>query len=46
MRLLQQQGIDIDKVCDEIQQEGVDAFSASFKKRMDAVADKARSSRS
>ncbi|MBW1770094.1 MAG: hypothetical protein JRJ17_02850 [Deltaproteobacteria bacterium] len=44
MRLLQQQGIDIDKVCDEIQQEGVDAVSVSFKKLMDAVADKARSS--
>ncbi|MES0363761.1 MAG: transaldolase [Desulfobacteria bacterium] len=46
LELLQQQGIDIDTVCDEIQQEGVDAFSASFKKLMDAVADKARSSRS
>ena len=39
--LLQQQGIDLDKICDEIQQEGVAAFSASFKKLMDAVADKA-----
>lgn len=44
--LLQQQGIDLDKICDEIQQEGVDAFSASFKKLMDAVAEKARLSRS
>jgi len=40
--LLQHQGIDLDKICDEIQHEGVAAFSASFKKLMDAVADKAR----
>jgi transaldolase len=40
--LLQQQGIDLDKICDEIQLEGVAAFSASFNKLMDAVADKAR----
>ncbi|MCK4727373.1 MAG: hypothetical protein KAT27_00470, partial [Desulfobacterales bacterium] len=42
LNLLQQQGIDLDKICDEIQQEGVAAFNASFKKLMDAVADKAR----
>jgi transaldolase len=41
--LLQQQGIDLDKICDEIQQEGVGAFSASFEKLMGAVADKAGS---
>ena len=40
--LLRQQGIDLDKVCDEIQQEGIAAFSASFNKLKDAVADKAR----
>ena len=40
--LLRQQGIDLDKICDEIQQEGIAAFSASFNKLMAAVADKAR----
>lgn len=42
--LLQQQKVDLTKICDEIQQEGVDAFRASFKKLIDAVADKAGSS--
>jgi transaldolase/transaldolase/glucose-6-phosphate isomerase len=42
---LQQLGIDLDKICDQIQQEGVDAFIASFKKLMSAVAEKAQSSR-
>lgn len=42
--LLQQQEIDLTKICDEIQREGVDAFNASFKKLIDAVADKAVSS--
>lgn len=41
--LLQQEGIDLNKICDEIQQEGVDAFSVSFRKLMDAVAHKAGS---
>ncbi|MCK4486056.1 MAG: transaldolase [Desulfobacterales bacterium] len=41
--LLQQEGIDLNKICDEIQQEGVDAFSVSFRKLTDAVADKAGS---
>ena len=40
--LLRQQGIDLDKICDEIQQEGIAAFGASFNKLMAAVADKAR----
>ena len=44
--LLQQKTIDLTKVCDEIQQEGVDAFSASFRKLVAAVGDKAASSRS
>ncbi len=42
--LLQQQEINLTKICDEIQREGVDAFNASFKKLIDAVAEKARSS--
>ncbi len=42
--LLQQQKVDLTKICDEIQQEGVDAFRASFKKLIGAVADKAGSS--
>lgn len=46
LNLLQQQGIDLDKICDEIQREGVDAFSVSFKGLMDAIAEKARSSSS
>lgn len=46
LELLRQLGIDLDGVCDEIQREGVDAFSASFKKLMDAIAEKAKSSRS
>jgi len=44
--LLQQHGVDLDKICDEVQQEGVDAFRASFEKLMNAVADKARASSS
>jgi len=43
--LLQQQGVNLDKICDQIQQEGVDAFIASFKKLMAAVAEKARFSK-
>ena len=39
--MLQQQQVDLTKICDEIQQEGVDAFRASFKKLVGAVADKA-----
>ncbi|OEU47242.1 MAG: transaldolase [Desulfobacterales bacterium C00003060] len=39
--LLQQQGIDLDRICDEIQKEGVDAFCVSYKELVDAVADKA-----
>jgi transaldolase len=42
--LLQQQEINLTKICDEIQQEGVDAFNVSFKKLIDAVAEKVRSS--
>jgi transaldolase len=38
--LLQQQRIDLDKICNEIQTEGVDAFRTSFKKLINAVADK------
>jgi len=40
--LLQHQGVDLDKICDEIQQEGIAAFNASFKMLVDAIADKAR----
>jgi len=40
---LQQQGVDLDKICDEIQQEGIAAFKASFKILVDAIADKTRS---
>jgi transaldolase len=39
--LLQQQKVDLTKICDDIQQEGVDAFRASFKKLVDAFAYKA-----
>jgi transaldolase len=42
--LLEQQEINLTKICDEIQREGVDAFNASFKKLIDAVAEKVRSS--
>ena len=42
--LLEQQGVDLNIVCDEIQREGVDAFQASFKQLKEAVADKAKSS--
>ena len=42
--LIEQQGVDLNSVCDEIQQEGVEAFQASFRKLKDAVADKAKSS--
>jgi transaldolase/transaldolase/glucose-6-phosphate isomerase len=34
-------GIDLDGVCDEVQQQGVEAFSASFEQLMDAIARKA-----
>ena len=44
LALLEQQGIDLNSVCDEIQQEGVDSFQASFRKLKDAIADKAKSS--
>ncbi|MBW1740425.1 MAG: transaldolase [Deltaproteobacteria bacterium] len=39
--MLQRQQIDLNKVCDETQQEGVEAFRVSFQKLMDAVAHKA-----
>ncbi len=42
--LLQQQGVDLTKICDDIQEEGVDAFRVSFKKLIGAVADKAEPS--
>ena len=42
--LLEQQRVDLSLVCDEIQQDGVDAFQASFRKLKEAVADKAKSS--
>jgi len=42
IELLQQQGVDLDKTCDELQQEGVAAFSASFRKLMGTIAEKAR----
>jgi transaldolase len=38
--ILRQEGVDIDEVCDDIQREGVDAFSASYKKLLDAIAKK------
>ena len=44
LELLEQQGVDLNMVCDEIQQQGVDAFRDSFWKLKDAVADKAKSS--
>jgi len=40
--MLQQQGIDLNKTCDEIQKQGIDAFRVSFEKLMAAVADKAK----
>ena len=42
--LLEQQGVDLNIVCDEIQREGVDAFQVSFRKLKDAIADKAKAS--
>ena len=42
--LLEQQGVDLESVCDEIQREGVEAFQASFRKLKEAVADKAQHS--
>ena len=42
--LLEQQGVDLNSVCDEIQRDGVVSFQASFRKLKDAIADKANSS--
>ena len=40
--LLKQNGIDLNKICDEIQEQGVDAFRVSFKNLVDAVSEKAK----
>ena len=44
LNLLQRKAIDLTEICDEIQQEGVDAFSASFRKLVHAISEKAATS--
>lgn len=37
---LSQLGIDLDRICDEVQDQGVEAFATSFRKLMDAISRK------
>lgn len=43
LRKLSELGIDLTQICDDIQEQGVKAFSESFKKLMEAIAKKATS---